>query len=94
MDPKADDLIVEMEKLRAENLTESYMFPTRQAHLMAQLLVLLAKEQEQSADKMEQQTERLIQQTDILVKFTRWLYGLTVALLILGVIQLVTAFCH
>jgi hypothetical protein len=96
MDPEVRELLEQMHKLapsRNVDLSQHASVHTYQTLYMARLLVLLAEQQEKASQKMEQQTDRLIQQTDSLVAFTKGLYWFTIAVLMLGVIQLITT-CH
>jgi len=95
MNSEVHKIIEDMQKLAppAQVQASDYdRIQTYQMLNMARLLVLVAEEQEKASAKMEQLTTRLIAQTDTLINFTKPLYWVTAALLLLGVLQLVLAF--
>jgi len=98
LNPEAYRLVELMKQLapdRTVSPDEHAIVSVYQTRYMAKLMVVLAEEQEKASVKMEHLTSRLVTQTDTLIKFTRGLYWLTAALLILGTIQFFLAFrCH
>jgi hypothetical protein len=90
MNPEAHKIIEKMEKLIPEidsiNTNNHPAINNVLSIHSSRLLVILAEEQEKSAEKLEQQTL-------ILIRFTKLLVGLTWALIFIGVIQITMMFC-
>ena len=92
MNPRAGEIVSELQKYRAQAVVDAARNHTHQSALTGELLVIIAEEQEQAAARMEQQTDRLVKQTDTLVRFTKGLYALTIALLLAAAIQIAAMF--
>lgn len=83
MSERSEEILKELKRMAKppghfDLQTESLMHIRTQSALLGELAHLTAKEQSQAADKMEKHTLAL-------VSLTRWLLGLTVALLALTV---------
>ena len=79
MNPRAHEIVQKLDEIKAKDGPESVWRPTQQTALMAELMVIIAGEQEVSARNME--------------RFTFWLIALTVVLCIIGFIQIALMFC-
>jgi len=94
MNPRVTEILAELRKYQAADVTDGARFQTRQTPLMSELLMILAEEQSAAATKMEQYTQRLVVQTGRLVAFTRGLYWFTIVLLGVGIVQIVVSLRH
>jgi len=95
VNPEAYRLLELMKQLapdRAVSPDDHATVSVYQSRYLAKLMVVLTEEQEKASAKMEELTTRLVTQTDTLIRFTRGLYWLSAALLLLAAIQLFVAF--
>ena len=83
MNPRAHDIVKELQKLKASGYPEAHWNPTHQTPLMGELLVILAEEQRKSAEILEGHTKALLGPMEALLRETKALRWLTVGLLIL-----------
>jgi hypothetical protein len=79
MNPRAHKIVKELEAMRASHGLAGVIAPSHQNPLIAELQVIVAEEQEKSAAKLE--------------RFTCWLIYFTIALVFIGIIQIIIMFC-
>jgi hypothetical protein len=80
MNPKAHKIVESLGQMVGSDVYSATIAPSRQMPLMAELLVIVAEEQEKSALKVERQTDKLICLTWALVGLTFILLLFTVYL--------------
>ena len=88
MIPRAREIVQKLDEIKATSGPEALWRPTQQSALMAELMVIVAEEQEKSAAKLEQETARLVDETVELRRLTRGLYFFTIIVAGFALIQI------